>query len=180
MGWGGAGPTRDSPAAAEGGSVGHPGVPALQEAIVPCTEMETAPAGQGHAEDGHQLLLRRSHVCEVFPHRHASPEAASCAAVPSPEGADRGTGAGDQPHRLSPSGSRRGRSQHGRVRRSEQTRLQEAPQTPAPGNISVCFKEKGPGNLAGEGLLLRKLKQQKREGESVPWCTASAEEKQHR
>lgn len=40
-------PHEDLPAAAEGSSVGHPGVPALQEAIVPtCREMETAPAGQ--------------------------------------------------------------------------------------------------------------------------------------
>ena len=40
-------PHEDLPAAAEGGSVGRPGVPALQEAIVPtCTEMETTPAGQ--------------------------------------------------------------------------------------------------------------------------------------
>ena len=65
--------------------------------------------------------------------------------------------------------------------RSEQTRLQEAPQTPAPGNTFPCvLKRKVPGNLAGEGLLLRKLKQQKREGSRCPGAQPVFEEKQHR
>lgn len=40
-------PHEDSPAAAEGGCAGRPGVPALQEAIVPtCRETEPVPPGQ--------------------------------------------------------------------------------------------------------------------------------------